>query len=208
MALMSAGPLSTPHSLLERLQQSLADPLSSPPAAREVDAKRRDADWARFAEFFVPALYQAAKKICTREEDASELAHMMFVEFREGKLARYKRRPEVPFRRWLAVVLRNKWYEKQRGKKAIAAEDLEQLGAAADPLDEVIDREFASHAARIALETMLRRFPNGAVYADHLRGEKTLPQIAQTLGKSMAAVYKEKSLMLRQLRQDLAGLVD
>jgi len=34
-----------------------------------------------------------------------------------------------------------------------------------------------------------------------------LSQIAQMLNKSMAAVYKEKSLILRQLRQDLDGLV-
>lgn len=212
---MTASPTSTPstpHSLLERLQKPPADPLTLPEGPDrsrvEKDQKRLDADWARFAEFFVPALYQAAKKICTSAEEAGELAHTMFLEFRQGKLTRYRRQPNVPFRRWLAVVLRNKWYEKKRGKKPAQAEDLDHYADRSDPLDEVIDREFANHAARIALETLLRRFPNGAVYALHLKGEKNLTEVAQSLNKTMAAVYKEKSLILRQLRQELDGLVN
>jgi DNA-directed RNA polymerase specialized sigma24 family protein len=208
---MTAGSLSTPHSLLERLQQSPPDPLTLPQGAErtraEKEQKRLEADWARFAEFFVPALYQAAKKVCASEEEAGELAHTLFVEFRQGELAKYKRQSNVPFRRWLAVVLRHKWYEKKRGKKPQPA-DLEQAPHASDPVDEVIDREFAAHAARIALDTLLRRFPNGAVYAQHLKGEKNLTEVAQVLNKTMAAVYKEKSLILRQLRQDLDGLVN
>jgi RNA polymerase sigma-70 factor (ECF subfamily) len=184
----------TPASLLHRLQQA-----------------NEQADWERFVKLYTPLLCHWARQLGLAETDADDLVQDVFVLLVQ-RLPEFRYDPNKRFRGWLWTVTLNKWRERHRRQPtavSVGDRDLDGLaspdGAAA--LDET---EYQQYLVGRALQIMQAEFEptTWKAFWESVSGGRPAAQVAAELGITENAVYLAKGRVLRQLREELRGLLD
>lgn len=185
----------TPSSLLERLQKG-----TEPEA------------WVGFVELYSPLIHGWARRAGVSREDAVDLVQDVLTLLVQ-KMPDFVYDRNKSFRSWLRTVTLNKWREKRRRPMVAAVQP------ASGQLDELpnpeSDRAFEEHdyrryLVRRALELMQARFQPTTWKAcwEHVVAGRSAADVAAELGMSEGAVYVAKHRVVRQLRSELAGLLD
>lgn len=179
----------TPASLLERL-------------------RRPDTDaWPAFVRLYTPLLYSWARAAGATDADAADLVQDVFV-IVVRTLPNFAYDQHRSFRAWLRTVALNQWRDRQKRRRPVAANALEQ--AQDDPLETLWEREYHQHLAARALELMQSAFESKtwrACWLSVVEG-KSAADTADELGISENAVWLARSRVLRRLRKELQGLLD
>ena len=189
----------TSLSLLERLQQQ---PDSS--------------SWQRLVDIYTPLIGRWLARSPLQNADHEDLIQEV-LKIVVQKLPVFQHRREGSFRAWLRVVTANCLQGHWRSEKyrPLATGDsafLKKLQELEDPrsaLAQAWDAEHDRHVARRLLELIGPQFEPSSLQAFRrvvLEGQKP-SQVAAELGISVNAVFLAKSKILRQLRQELEGLL-
>ncbi len=185
----------TPTSLLERLRE---------PAADEA--------WQRFVDLYTPLLFFWARRLGLQDADAADLVHDVLTTLVK-KLPEFVHDPKQGFRRWLRTVLMNRWRDRCRqGAVTVQLADGQTLSEqpGPDPFRDLEDEEYRQQLTGRALQVMQADYQPTTWRAcwEHLVSDRPAAEVARELGISESAVYAAKYRVLRQLRQELAGLLD
>jgi RNA polymerase sigma-70 factor (ECF subfamily) len=187
----------TPLSLLEQLQQPAED---------------AQAAWRRFVQLYTPLLFHWTRSLGATPEDAADLVQEVFqVLAREMPGFRY--RPGLRFRGWLWTILRNKWIDQVRHKRAAPpgaeAKALEAV-AVPDNVAELAEEEYRTYLVGQALRLMHAEFAEADWQAcwQTIVENRPAGEVAAELGLTINQVYLAKSRILHRLRAELKGLLD
>ena len=189
----------TSLSLLERLQKQPDDP-----------------SWQRLVDIYAPLIGRVLARSPLQNADREDLIQEV-LKIVVQKLPEFQRRREGSFRAWLRVVtvncLREFWRASMQQPVATGNSDfLQKLQELEDPQSElakVWNTEHDRHVVRRLLELIGPQFEPASLQAFRsvvLEGQKPA-QVAAELGISVNAVFLAKSKILRQLRQEIAGLL-
>jgi RNA polymerase sigma-70 factor (ECF subfamily) len=185
----------TSASLLERLRQP------NPAGA-----------WSRFVDLYTPLLCACGRHLALAEEEAAELADIVLQEVRR-RLITLEVSPEGPFRDWLREVMLQqyrKYLQSRPGAARKRAADIPTRRMSSLEDEVMADMEYRHHLASRALELLQGQFSGlewQACRESAVRG-KPAPEVAARLGISPAAVHIARYRVLRQLRNELVGLLD
>jgi len=188
----------TSLSLLERLQTQ-PDELS----------------WQRLVDIYAPLIGRVLARSPLQNADREDLVQEV-LKLVVQKLPEFQRRREGSFRAWLRVVtvncLREFWRSSKNQPVATGDSDfLQKLQELEDPqseLTKIWDTEHDRHVVRRLLELIGPQYEPTTLQAFRrvvLEGQKPA-QVAAELNISVNAVFLAKSKVLRQLRQEIAGL--
>jgi RNA polymerase sigma-70 factor (ECF subfamily) len=189
----------TSLTLLIRLQQK-ADPTS----------------WQRFVDIYAPLIGKWLARSPLQSADHDDIAQEV-LKIIVQKLPDFERRREGSFRTWLRVVtancLKTHWRSEQYRPLATGDSDfcmqLQQLEDPHSALAQAWDAEHDQHVVRRLLELIAPQFEPTTLQAFRkvvMEGQKPA-EVAVALGISVNAVLLAKSKILRQLRQELDGIL-
>lgn len=184
----------TPSSLLERLQKP-EDPES----------------WERFVDLFTPLLFGWSRQLGLAPQEAADLVQDVLLLLLR-KLPEFRNQPGNSFRRWLRIVLLDKW--RKNGPQLLPGNSagrraLEEL-AAPDSQTAQDLVEYRSYLLGRVLEMLRPEFPASTWEAFRrygIRGEDPR-QVAAHLQMNVGTVIAAKSRVLTRLRQEFRGILD
>jgi RNA polymerase sigma-70 factor (ECF subfamily) len=168
--------------------------------------------WRRFVQLYTPVLYEWARRLGLRGDDAADLVQDVFLVLVE-KLPQFDYDPAKRFRGWLWTVIRNKLREKQRRRKLPMANlqegeldevpDSDQIAG----LDEI---EYRRYLVGRVFQLMQAEFSPTVWQAcwEYVVRERPAAEVAAALGINVGSVYAAKCRVLSRLRQELDGLLD
>ncbi len=186
---------STPASLLEKLRQPAPGPA-----------------WDRFVFLYTPLLSLWAVRLGVTGPDADDLLQDVYATLVQ-ELPKFHYDPDKRFRAWLWTILVNKVRERRRRRtlptRSLDGDEFPEL-AIEDTADEAAEREYRDILVRRALELIRTESPpaSWAAFWECITTDHPAAAIAARAGLSAGAVYQIKSRILRQLRQELRGLLD
>lgn len=182
--------LVTPMSLLEKLTL---------PQAEE--------PWRRFVDLYTPLFFHWLKKMNIPTTETSDLLQEVFM-LLYRKLPEFHRNKHGHFHGWLHTVIRNKALEWRRKVDHQAVNWHSDVYDVSEPaLD---DDEYRQYLINRLLQLMKDGFPEQtwrACWENVVEG-RSAEDVARELGITVNMVYLAKSRVLRQLRQEIAGLID
>jgi RNA polymerase sigma-70 factor, ECF subfamily len=168
--------------------------------------------WVRFVELYTPLLhYWASHLPGVQEADVNDLVQDVFL-ILLNKLPSFHYNPGQTFRGWLRTILLNHWRDRPRGREALRSAPeacLDHL-ASPDHAEEIVAAEYRQFLVGRALQLMQTDFEPTTWQAcwQCVAMGRPASEVARDLGMSVAAVYIAKSRVLRQLRQELEGLLE
>ncbi len=185
----------TPGSLLERLRQP-ADPQA----------------WGRLVDLYTPLLYAWARRLGVMSQDIPDLVQDVLTVLVQ-KLPEFTLDPHKRFRGWLWTILRNKWSDDCRRRRAAPPEAAGACLAELPGRTEDADAEAVEYRHYIvgrALRLMQADFQPGTWKAcwEYVVNARPPAEVAAELGLSIGAVYVARSRVLARLRLELASLLD
>jgi RNA polymerase sigma-70 factor (ECF subfamily) len=165
--------------------------------------------WHRFVDIYTPLLYYWAKRMNVPASDVGDLLQEVFVLLLR-ELPQYRHDKRGHFHGWLHTVFRNKaisWLKKNQRQNTDA-----RLVATHSPEYQLqFDHdEFRHYLTERVLQLMKDQFPEStwkACWASIME-DQPAEKIAENLGMTVNMVYLAKSRVLRQLRTELAGMLD
>ena len=189
----------TSFTLLDRLQ-SQPDPAS----------------WQRLVDIYSPLIKRWLSRSPLQNADHEDLTQEV-LKIVVQKLPEFQRRREGSFRAWLRGItvncMREFWRSSKQQPVATGDSDfLQSLQEQEDPHSKLAkgwDAEHDRHVVRRLLELIGPLFEPTTLQAFRkvvLEGQKPA-QVAAELGISVNAVFLAKSKILRQLRQEIDGLL-
>lgn len=172
--------------------------------------------WQRLVDIYAPLIGRVLARSPLQNADHEDLVQEV-LKIVVQKLPEFQRRREGSFRAWLRVVtvncLREFWRSSKHQPVATGDSDfLQKLQELEDPQSElakVWDTEHDRHVVRRLLELIGPQYEPATLQAFRrvvLEGHKPA-QVAVELDISVNAVFLAKSKVLRQLRQEIAGLL-
>jgi len=184
-----------------------------------LDRLQKDSDpasWQRLIDIYAPLIRFWLSRSPLQNADHDDLTQEV-LKIVVQKLPEFQRRREGSFRAWLRVVtvncLREFWRLSKHHPVATGDSDfLQKLQELEDPQSElakVWNTEHDRHVVRRLLELIGPQFEPTSLQAFRkvvLEGQKP-SQVASELGISVNAVFLAKSKILRQLRQEIDGLL-
>ena len=171
--------------------------------------------WRQFVQLYAPVVYAFARNRRLQDADAADLTQ----EVLRNVMMAARRLEYDPnrgsFRGWLFTVTRNKLLdlrEKQgRGQATGGTSAQEVFAQQPAPEDEALwDEEFRRHVFAAAAEQVRQEFEEAswqAFWATAVDGKRA-PEVAQTLGLSVGAVYIAKSRIQARLKERVAELTE
>ncbi len=185
----------TPVTLLQRLRQP-----------------QSDAAWNRFVELYAPLLFHWAWQKGASEADAAELVQDVFGVLIET-LPRFESNSSPGFRSWLRTILLTRWRERQCQRvgppHSLAEPDL-LTSSEEDPGGILGEQGYRQYLIASALRLMKTEFEDRSWKAcwEYIVRARPAREVGAELGINVPAVFLAASRVLRQLRRELAGLVD
>ena len=176
-------------------------PLNTQEEINQLQAAKNDpADFEPLYQRYVEPLYRYLRLHTGSEEDAADLTQQVFLQAMLS-LPSYRERG-VPFGAWLFRIARNLAINSTRRRRATVAWELlpPALEPAADRDDP--EAEALKHENLTRLHQLLSKLDNQKkeILALHFGADLTLKEIATVLGKSEAAVKKQLSRTVNNLK--------
>ncbi len=179
---------------------------------------RDDAAWSQFVELYAPLVYGFARKHGLQDADAADLTQDVLQAVSGGlrKLDYDPRRGS--FRSWLFTVARNKLRnffaaQKRPGRGAgdtDAQQRLQELPAREDEQTSWWEQEYERRVFTWAADQVRGAFQDStwqAFWQTAVEG-KTGPEVARTLGMTVAAVYLAKGRVMARLKELIRETLD
>ena len=166
--------------------------------------------WRRFVDLYTPLLMGWCQRLGLSEPDAADFVQDVFVILVQH-LSEFRYNPNQSFRAWLKTVLLNVWRNHHRKvSRAPALNGNPDLIPDTDPSQFVEEAEHRDYLVRRALAIAESDFEPTTWKAcwEFVVNDRPAQEVAAELGISVNAVYLAKSRVLRQLRLELAGLLD
>ena len=179
---------------------SLLDKLSDP---RAEDA------WHRFVDIYTPLLYHWARRMNIPASDSSDLLQDTFVHLYRV-IPQFQNNRRGHFHGWLHAVFKNKALDWLRNHQRQPLNGQAVVIAIDDQQPELDEVEYRKYLTERVLQLMKNSFPETTWRAcwEYVVADRPAEKIAEELGITVNMVYLAKSRVLRQLRQELAGLLD
>lgn len=178
--------------------------------------RRRDHEaWNRFVQLYAPLVYGWCRRGGLNASDSGDVTQEVFAKVFTAIEGFRHDRPGDTLRGWLRVICRNKLHDHHRhradGPSAVGGTDAKQFFAEiaeADDESTVVTERQA--LARRAAEMVRREFEPRTWEAFWLVSveHRTAVEAAQQLGMTPGAVRQAKYMVLRRLREELAGEFD
>jgi RNA polymerase sigma-70 factor (ECF subfamily) len=176
-----------------------------------------DDDWRRLDGLYQPLLRAWMARAGVAASDVDDLVQdVLLVVVR--KVAGFEWRGQGAFRAWLRTILAHQLRDYFRGQnnRPTATGDsdflrrIDELESPDSALSRLWDRDHDEHVVASLLRTVQGDFAPVTWQAFHRHVQKGEPaaQVAEALGLSLNSVLLAKSRVLKQLRQEAAGLVD
>jgi RNA polymerase sigma-70 factor (ECF subfamily) len=172
--------------------------------------------WGRFVALYAPLVYGWCRKGGISAADAADVTQDVFAKVFTA-IAEFRHdRPGDTLRGWLRVICRNKLNDHFRaragGPAAAGGTDAKAMLAeiAADEFDETTIATERQSLARRAAELVKQEFEPRTWQAFWLTAveHRTAPEAAEQLEMTPGAVRQAKYMVLRRLREELAGEFD
>jgi RNA polymerase sigma-70 factor (ECF subfamily) len=179
---------------------------------------RDDAAWSQFVEIYAPLVYGFARKHGLQDADAADLTQDV-LQAVSGGIRRLDYDPRRgTFRGWLFTVVRNKLRNfraaQNRPGRGTGDSDaqhlLQELPAREQDETAWWDQEYERRVFSWAAEEVRGAFRPAtwqAFWQTAVEG-KTGPEVARTLGLSVAAVYLAKGRVMARLREIIRATLD
>jgi RNA polymerase sigma-70 factor (ECF subfamily) len=179
---------------------------------------RDDGAWSQFVEIYAPLVYGFARKHGLQDADAADLTQDV-LQAVSGGIRRFDYDPHRgSFRGWLFTVVRNKLRNflaaRDRPGRGSGDSDaqhrLQELPARAEDETAWWDREYEQRVFAWAAEQARGAFSDStwqAFWQTAIEGQ-TGPQVARTLGMSVAAVYLAKGRVMNRLKEIIRETLD
>ena len=171
---------------------------------------RDDGAWSQFVELYAPLVYGFARKHGLQDADAADLTQDV-LQAVSGGIRRFDYDPRRgSFRGWLFTVVRNKLRDflaaQKRPGRATGDSDaqhrLQELPAREEDQTAWWDQEYDQRVFAWAVEEVRGAFQEStwrAFWQTAVEG-KTGPEVARSLGLSVAAVYLAKGRVMARLK--------
>jgi RNA polymerase sigma-70 factor (ECF subfamily) len=176
-----------------------------------------DDDWRRLDGLYRPLLRAWVARAGVAASDVDDLVQdVLLVVVR--KISGFERRGKGAFRTWLRTILANRMGDYFRRQKYLptATGDsdflrrLDELESPDSALSRLWDREHDEHVAAALIQRVQHNFTpvTWEAFRRHVTKGEPAVEVAKALDLSLNSVLLAKSRVLKQLRQELAGLVD
>ncbi len=189
---------------------------AEPPSSTSLSLLERakagnDAAWTKIVQLYTCEVYDRFRRRGLQEADAKDVAQQVFAAVFRGLKGFRRERPKGTFRGWLRTITRNKLHDHFRAVRRYPGRF--GNGEALDQLADKDDVDNASANGRLAarLVEMLRpHFKPEAwrMFEAAMAENCSVSEIAKEFGVSCAAVYKNRSRVLRRIRQEFGDLLD
>lgn len=172
--------------------------------------------WGRFVALYAPLVYGWCRRAGVAAVDAGDVTQDVFAKVFTA-IAEFRHdRPGDTLRGWLRVICRNKLHDHYRkradGPSAAGGTDAKAFLAEipAEEYDESTIITERQSLARRAAELVRQEFEPRTWQAFWLVAveHRTAPEAAEQLGMTAGAVRQAKYMVLRRLREELAGEFD
>jgi RNA polymerase sigma-70 factor (ECF subfamily) len=179
---------------------------------------RDDRAWAQFVELYAPLVYGFARKHGLQDADAADLTQDVLQAVSRGVRKLDYDPQRGSFRAWLYIVVRNKFRNflaaQQRPGRGSGDSDaqrqLQELPARTDDQAAWWDQEYEQRVFAWAAEQVRGAFQDStwqAFWQTAVEG-KTGPEVARSLGLSVAAVYLAKGRVMARLKELIRETLD
>jgi len=179
---------------------SLLDKLANPQAEQA---------WHRFVDLYTPLLYHWAQKMRIPASDISDLLQDVYVHLLK-ELPEFQVRRRGHFHGWLNTVFKNKAQEWLRKRHKLPINGLLSDVCSNESPSAIEEMEYRKYLTERVLQILKDSFPETTWRAcwESVVADRPAEQIAMELGITANMVYLAKSRVLRQLREELTGLLD
>lgn len=162
--------------------------------------------WRRFVDLYTPLFFHWLKQLNIPGTETNDLLQDVFVQIYR-KLPDFKLNKRGHFHGWLHTVIKNKAFEWRRKLNHAVTWQSDFHEVIEPALDE---QEYRQYLVNRLMQLMKDGFPEQtwrACWENVVEG-RSAKEVARELGITVNMVYLAKSRVLRQLRQEIAGLID
>ena len=178
------------------------------------DPANRDA-WEMFAQIYRPVIFRIAKARGLQHADAQDLSQHVLIAVASAIGDWEKRDKSTRFRNWLSRVTKNAILNalmRRPKDQAVGGSSVESLlqdvvdcdGVTTALIDTEYRRELYLRAAQIVSEEF--RPDSWQAFEMSVAGEMSIEKVAETLGKSIGAIYTARSRIMFRLREVISEL--
>lgn len=193
------GPENTSATLLGRLRQEPAD----------------GSAWQEFVQRYRPRIYAHCLAWSVQPADAEDITQTVLLKL-VSKMRTFHYDPSQRFRAWLKTVCRNVlsdyMNEQRRVQGSGTSEILRLLGnvEASEGLVQQLEAEFDQEVLQLALQQVRARVSDAhwEMFRLAALAGQGAPAVARQLGCPVAAIYRAKSKVQKQVREEIQRLED
>ena len=178
------------------------------------DPSNRDA-WEMFAQIYRPVIFRIARARGLQHADALDLSQQVLIAVASTIGEWEKRDNSTRFRNWLSRVTKNAILNalmRRPKDQAVGGSSVESLlqdvvdcdGVTTALIDTEYRRELYLRAAQIVSEEF--RPDSWQAFEMSVAGEMSIEKVAETLGKSIGAIYTARSRIMFRLREVISEL--
>ena len=164
--------------------------------------------WTEFEQMYRPAVFRLARRRGLQPSDAEDLTQRVMLAI-VNKLSQWEvDRQRGSFRAWLLTVTRNEVVSHFRKQLRLNHETVDENRHGVPELEEQVDWEFRRAVFRSLTRQIQSEFEPATWQCFWLTAveQQSAQEVANALGLSLGAVYKNKSRVLKKLKNRVAQM--
>ena len=164
--------------------------------------------WTEFEQMYRPAVFRLARRRGLQPSDAEDLTQRVMLAVVK-KLSQWEvDRQRGSFRAWLLTVTRNEVVSHFRKQLRLNHETVDENRHGVAELEEQVDWEFRRAVFRSLTRQIQSEFERATWQCFWLTAveQQSAQEVANVLGLSLGAVYKNKSRVLKKLKNRVAQM--
>ncbi|MEM7477412.1 MAG: sigma-70 family RNA polymerase sigma factor [Planctomycetota bacterium] len=173
-----------------------------------------DAAWNEFVELYLPVIYRSARILGFQDADSQDVAQQVLLSVSQALAKRPHDPAKAKFRTWLFTVTRNTSINllrrANREKSVREVGEVAELALQREPTEptleqSVLEQEYEKELFRSAARRIQAEFTEdswNAFWWTAVDG-KSIPDVADLLGKQVGSIYAARSRVMRRLRLEI-----